>query len=258
MMRALVLPLVMMLAAWAVGGCSALSPHAATQYTTVVADPHRDEAKAIAKTEQAAKLFEKGKCERAEEALQEALVADVMYGPAHNNLGRLYYEQRKYYLAAWEFEYAAKTMSDRPEPYNNLGMVYEAVDRIDQAIAQYSKAHGMAPQNPEYLGNLARALLKKDEHSPEARPLLSDLLLYDTRPTWVRWARETLAVGKLPPTSKGPETVATPAPESSILPVSQSPAQPPDSGEAWVADPSTSAPLRYPNVLGPDLPKAFK
>lgn len=254
MIRNLPLPLVLL---WAVAscGCSAVFHSPGPKYTTVVADPHRDEATAIAKTEHAAKLFDKGKCDKAEEALQEALVADVMYGPAHNNLGRIYYEQGKYYLAAWEFEYAIKTMPDRPEPYNNLGMVYEAVDRTDQAIEQYQKAHRMAPQNPEFLGNLARATLKKDEHSPEAHDLLSDLLLYDTRPHWTRWARETLAVGKLPPSSKTPEAIATPAPEPNIQPVSQSPLAPPPPGEAWSTDPATTAPpLRYPNILRPDLP----
>lgn len=257
MMRIWPLPLVLTLVAVAASGCASVFKQPGPKYTTVVADPNRDEATAIAKTEQAAKLFEKGKCERAEEALQEALVADVMYGPAHNNLGRLYYEQGKYYLAAWEFEYAIKTMPERPEAYNNLGQVYEAAERIDQAIEQYQKAHRMAPQNPEFLGNLARATLKKDERSPEARDLLSDLLLYDTRPTWTRWARETLAVGKLPPSTRGPEPITTPAPEGKLQPVSQS--TPPSAGEAWSNGPELSSPpLRYPNGLGPGLPSVSK
>jgi hypothetical protein len=29
-------------------------------------------------------------------------------GPAHNNLGIVYYRQKKYYLAAWEFQHAAR------------------------------------------------------------------------------------------------------------------------------------------------------
>jgi hypothetical protein len=35
-------------------------------------------------------------------------------GPAHNNLGIVYYRQKKYYLAAWEFQYAAKLMAYSP------------------------------------------------------------------------------------------------------------------------------------------------
>jgi hypothetical protein len=32
-------------------------------------------------------------------------------GPAHNNLGIVYYRRKKYYLAAWEFQYAARLMA---------------------------------------------------------------------------------------------------------------------------------------------------
>jgi len=186
-------------------GCSVLKSHPPAKYATILADPHRDEAKAIAKTRRAAALFRKGKWDQAEQLLQEALVADVTYGPAHNDLGILYYEQGKLYLAAWEFEYASKLMPHHPEPYNNLGMVYEAVDRLDQAIEYYSMAHRMAGQNAEYIGNLARAHLKRDEHAPEVSGLLSELVFYDTRPDWVAWAREQLAVAKLPvpPPSSG-------------------------------------------------------
>ena len=181
-----------------------------------------------------------------------------MYGPAHNNLGRIYYEQGKYYLAAWEFEYAIQDKCPTgPSPTTTLGMVYEAVDRIDQAIEQYQKAHRMAPQNPEFLGNLARATLKKDEHSPDARDLLSDLLVYDSRPNWTRWARETLAVGKLPPATKAPEPIATPAPESTIQPVSQATSASPSAGEAWSNESATATPaLRYPNGLSSGFSKA--
>nr|MBC8218428.1 tetratricopeptide repeat protein [Planctomycetota bacterium] len=156
---------------------------------------------------QASKLLRRSKWDQAEQALQNALIADVTYGPAHNNLGKLYYKQGEFYLAAWEFEYASKLMPDRPEPHNNLGLVYEAVDRFDQAITYYSIANEMDRQNPVFIGNLARARLKQDEQHGEVRGLLSDLLLYDTRPTWVAWAREQLAVAKLPARSPAPRDV---------------------------------------------------
>jgi Tfp pilus assembly protein PilF len=197
-MRTPLLAFLLALAVLTPCGCLAPWREQGPGYATVAAQPLRDEAKAIAETERAARLVHRGKWDQAEQALQNALIADVTYGPAHNNLGKLYYNQGKFYLAAWEFEYTSKLMPDRPEPHNNLGMVYEAVDRLDQAITSYSMAHSMACQNPIFIGNLARVRLKQDEHDPQAQALLSDLLLYDTRPDWVAWAREQFAVAKLP------------------------------------------------------------
>ena len=177
-------------------GCGTLLHRDKAKYETVVADPHHDEAAAIEKTREANRLMAKGHLGKAEQALRDAMLADVTYGPAHNNLGRLYYDQGKYYLAAWEFEYAANLMPERPEPHNNLGMVFEAVDRLEKAIAHYQVAYERSPQNPEFIGNLARARLTLDEEDEEARRLLSDLVLYDCRPRWTNWARERLALAR--------------------------------------------------------------
>ena len=38
-----------------------------------------------------------------------------------------------YYLAAWEFEFALKISPSTAEYHNNLGLVYEAADRLDDA-----------------------------------------------------------------------------------------------------------------------------
>jgi len=182
------------------GACGRIWNERPTNYQTIVADPNHDRCKAARENERAGKLLQKCKWEEAEEALQQALIADVGYGPAHNNLGKIYHAQGKFYLAAWEFEYASKLMPDRPEPVNNLGLVYEAVDRYDRAIEFYTMAYQMAPQCPEYIGNLARARLKKEGHSAEIGQLLSDLLLFETRPEWVGWAREQLALAGPPKT----------------------------------------------------------
>ena len=179
-------------------GCSNLRGSSQPGYSTVIADPERDEAKAAELTEQAAKLYRRGKITRAEETLQDALLADVSFGPAHNNLGTIYYEQGRFYLAAWEFECARKVMPDRPEYHNNLGLVYEAVERLDKAVECYVAAWQIAPRDPQVIGNLARARLKLDPNAPEARELLTELLLYDTRPEWTAWAREQLAMTGLP------------------------------------------------------------
>lgn len=186
------------LAAIVVGqtGCAPFLKRKHLDYRTVVADPNHDTEMAKAENERAARLVAKGKLDAAEQALQSALVADVTYGPAHNNLGKVFFARCDYYLAAWEFEYARRLMPEAAEPNNNLGLVYEAVEKLDEAVAMYTIAYQMRPEDPEIIGNLARVRMKRDERDGEARRLLSELILYDTRPCWVDWAREHLALGE--------------------------------------------------------------
>lgn len=143
-------------------------------------------------TAKARELIEEGKYDEAESLLKRALALDVMYGPAHNNLGLVYYHQNKLYPAAWEFQYAIKLMPNHPEPKNNLGLVYEKVGRINEAVEEYSKAAEIEPDNAQFLGNLARARIRRGDKDEETRQLLNDLILKDRRPEWVTWAQERL------------------------------------------------------------------
>jgi Flp pilus assembly protein TadD len=129
----------------------------------------------------------------AEIALKAALEADIMCGPAHNNLGKVYYRQGKLYLAAWEFQYAMKLMPNQSEPPNNLGLVFESVGKFDEATDSYEKAVALGPENVEALGNLARARIRRGDHQGDVAALLEKLVLRDTRPTWAAWERKTLA-----------------------------------------------------------------
>ncbi|MCX5647496.1 MAG: tetratricopeptide repeat protein [Planctomycetota bacterium] len=164
------------------------------EYATVAADPRRDTERAREKNNKAVALISNGRLEEAEKVLKEALTADVFFGPAHSNLGTVYYRQQKFYLAAWEFQYAAKLMPHQPEPRNNLGLVFEAVGRLDEAAKWYDEAVALEPDNPEILGNLARTLIRNGRRDDRTRQVLSDLVLKDTRPDWVAWAREQLAL----------------------------------------------------------------
>ncbi|MEM8738840.1 MAG: tetratricopeptide repeat protein [Planctomycetota bacterium] len=129
----------------------------------------------------------------AEHLLRDAIVADVSFGPAHNNLGKVYFEQGKLYLAAWEFEYAIKLMPHHPEPKNNLALVLETVRRFDESITHYEAALDLEPDNPELLGNLARAKLRRGDPPQEVKQLLYDVIFKDTRPEWITWAKNELA-----------------------------------------------------------------
>jgi len=137
-------------------------------------------------------LLDDGKLEEAESHLKKAVEADVMYGPAHNNLGLVYYHQGKLYPAAWEFQNAIKLMPYQPEPRNNLGLVFEKAGKITNAAEAYEKARQLEPDNPEYLGNLARAKVRRGDRDPETKKLLEELVLKDSRPQWSQWARVNL------------------------------------------------------------------
>lgn len=129
---------------------------------------------------------------KAEQLLRDALVCEPSHGAIHNTLGKVYFQQRRYYLAAWEFEFAQKAMPDRPEPLNNMGMVYEAVDNFDQAIQYYEMAWASDGNNPEFLGNLVRARIRSGDRSTEVYELLKRLIEIEHRTQWVDWARGQL------------------------------------------------------------------
>lgn len=177
-------------------GLSACQTHRPpnANYETVEAPPNRRPNEAKRLHQQAVQLIHDDRVTEAEQKLKQALKADVMHGPAHNNLGKLYDGQGKYYLAAWEFQYAIKLLPGRPEPRNNLGLVFEAVRKLDQAIEHYAQAHGMAPDNVDVLCNLARARLRRGDTGPEVTSLLENVVLKDARATWREWARLRLAL----------------------------------------------------------------
>ena len=166
-------------------GCQSAQPKAK-------APPQQDTGKARNDNDKAFELIKSGKYDQAEALLRKAMDADVMYGPARNNLGLVYYHQEKLYAAAWEFENAIKLMPHQPEPRNNLGLVLEKAGKIDGATEAYAKARQMEPDNPEYLGNLARARVKRGDRDNETRKLLEELLLKDDRPQWRDWAQANL------------------------------------------------------------------
>lgn len=191
--RRLALPLLLMLSA--LTGCAHRATSPTGEYATVGAAPRRDADVARAENERALDLM---KSERgiapAESALRRALEADVMFGPAHNSLGLIYYRRNELYKAAWEFQYAIKLMPNQPEPRNNLGLVFESACKLDQALQSYADATKLAPDEPQFVGNLARAHVRKGDRDPEVRALLEHVVSIDPRPQWVAWASERLAL----------------------------------------------------------------
>jgi Tfp pilus assembly protein PilF len=184
--------LLIVLAASGPLGCSQ-HPKPDSAYETIGKDPRRDADFARQENARAVTLIDAGKYDDAQAALKSALAADVMCGPAHNNLGKIYFRQKRLYLAAWEFQYAMKLMPNQAEPPNNLGLVFEAAGKLDDAAESYGKAIALEPENVAALGNLARARVRRGDRDESVRGLLQKLIERDDRADWLAWERLTLA-----------------------------------------------------------------
>lgn len=174
-------------------GCGQTSDCGAPGLPLAAHDPRRDTQAACHHNEKAAGFLEAGKLSAAEEELKAAIQADPFYGPAHNNLGTVYFRQKRYYVAAVEYQYAAKLMPHRAEPLSNLGLLMETVGRLDDAARHYEDAYRLQPDHPEVIANLTRAYVRANRKDASTRDLLKEILLRDSRQEWIAWARERLA-----------------------------------------------------------------
>jgi Flp pilus assembly protein TadD len=155
-------------------------------------DVVRNTEQARQDTERAYKLIQSGKYTDAEAALNRAITADPMYGPAHNDLGLVYYQQERLYDAAWQFQDAMKLMPGHPQPANNLGLVLERSGKTEEAMRSFEQAVEAEPENVEYAGNLARCRLRLNLRDGQTRRLLELVAMKDHRTDWVDWARFNL------------------------------------------------------------------
>ena len=187
-MKQIVRTFLFVAAALAAGCASRVASTARPSYETIAPSPDRDRDAAAKAHADALKLIEKDRWPEAEAMLKRALSLDVMNGPAHNSLGHVYFHDGDYYQAAWEFQYASKLMPNRPEPRNNLGLVFEATGKLDEAIDSYEKAVEIEPDNPQFIGNEARARVRRGDARSVVRPLLTKLIAVDTRPPWRDWS----------------------------------------------------------------------
>lgn len=204
-------------------GCAHFHSKDSVQYQTVEADCKHDTQTACEKHAKALVLLENGckPCdfEKAERLLNEALVADVTYGPAHNSLGMLYFQQSKLYLAAWEFEYAAKLMPEMAEPFNNLGLVYEKAGKYEEALSYYAMALSHNDGNPVVLGNIVRVRMVTGDRSGDLKNMVSDLALNHPNPSWQRWARDQVELTKFQADKLSPAGMSLPAEELDAFPM---------------------------------------
>ncbi len=147
-----------------------------------------------------------GNIDKATEKFIAAINADEAYGPAHNNLGLLHFEQGNLYQAVLAFEQAMEFMPTDPIVYYNLALTLESAGRVSAAMELYMQAVQMAPTNPVFLGNLVRLRIRLGESGPDLNEQLQDLVLIETRPDWRRWADRQLALFFNDALDRGPET----------------------------------------------------
>ncbi len=173
------------------GGCAsepASSSHVVKLDTAAVHDT--DRARTL--NSKAVGFIERADYNAAADVLKQAVTADPEFGPAQNNLGVAYYKQSKMYLSAQQFLLAAALMPRDPEPRNGLGLVFESSNRFEDAVSYYDRARALQPQSLEYLGNAARARVRRGDRNEETRELLTRIANEDDRADWNRWARATL------------------------------------------------------------------
>jgi hypothetical protein len=173
-------------------GCSHLQ-NTQQRFHRISARAEADVSRARTKNASGLKHLHKNDLNKAELDFQEAITADRNYGAAHNNLGKVYLLQHRYYLAAGEFDQAIELMPNRFEPLLNLGQVYEDVERFSDAESYYQIAYEMAPHQPMVIGHCARVRVRQDQYDAQTRSLLEELIFHDNRPEWAQWARELLA-----------------------------------------------------------------
>jgi tetratricopeptide (TPR) repeat protein len=137
----------------------------------------------------------------------------VEYGPAHNNLGLMHYEQGNLYQAVMAFEQAREYLPDDPAVVYNLGLALESAGRTGEALELYYEANSMDVANPSYLGNLVRLRVRLGERDELLQQQLRDLVLIETRPEWRRWADTQLALTVNDALDRGP---AAPDLESTV------------------------------------------
>ena len=174
------------------GGCSSSAP--AGPYSA--ADPeNRDASLAEQLTREAVDCAD-ADAEQSEELLREALTADLYHGPAHNNLGVLFFRQGRLYEAANEFEWARKLLPGHPDPRLNLALVLERAGHVAEAFSAFDAALEAAPEHMPTMQAYARLAVRDGRREERVASLLKTIALRGEDEPWRMWARrEALARG---------------------------------------------------------------
>lgn len=173
----------------AVESCSSSNPTG--PYAPVSADD-RDETKAEKLTREAVEVADENP-EKSERLLREALTADLYHGPAHNDLGVLYFRQGKLYEAANEFEWARKLLPGSPDPRLNLALVLERAGQMKEAFAAYDSALEAAPEHVPTMQAYARLAVREGRRDEKTAAMIKKIALRGEDAAWREWAQKEVA-----------------------------------------------------------------
>lgn len=155
---------------------------------------HSGLIKAIALNNKGVDRLERNEIFEAEKYFKQGLEWDGKCGALHNNLGVFYFKNGDLYNAALEFQCAVKSMQNKPEAMNNIGLVFESALQLEKAIEWYQEALKIKPNSTEILGNYARARIKNGDTDNDLRNILNSLIIKDPRKEWSSWAKKQSSI----------------------------------------------------------------
>ncbi len=120
--------------------------------------------------------------------LEKAVQKDPFFGPAHNNLGIILYQQNELHHAAEHFNKAASLLSQNPAPLTNLAILHAKLCRWDAALKHAQKAYHRDPHNTHTLKILALAMSRNSPEFVEFDQILDKLLAKNITNKWRKWA----------------------------------------------------------------------
>jgi Flp pilus assembly protein TadD len=142
--------------------CSQPSPsvsRSATRFDKAPAEPQRDPPPSAKTLYSMAEILAKqGKDRECEFVLRRCLQDYPRFTPASNSLAELQMRQGRIHEAVDTLSAALQTRPHDPVLLNNLGMCLLLRQEYERALAHFTRAAGLVPENEKYRGNMATAL----------------------------------------------------------------------------------------------------
>lgn len=198
-------------------------------------------------------FFQQAQWQPAVMQLEQVVALDSTFLPAHNTLGLIYFQQKKYEAAIAAYQ---KVLRRQPtaQLYNNLGAAHEANGELNAAVEAYRRALELDATLGLAQKNLRRLQEKLALASPAGeKSIIADSVHSAARP------RDSLAVkptktGKIPPKTKSAKKQMV---EKTVAPANQPLAEKSAGKKAVVktADTlNTAAQLRAHEIFAPVMP----
>ena len=144
----------------------------------------------------------KGDLDKASAEYKRALELAPEYSEAHNNLGNLLKDQKKFAEAILHFESSIKIFPDNPNTHNNLGTVYAMRGEVNKAAVYFAKAIRLQPSYIDARQNLGLAYIQQgrldaaEREFSEALQMTKSIMLREEK--WLEAAKLMMDQAKKP------------------------------------------------------------